>query len=101
MAKILTCTCCGSDVTMPQFHNGMVYGYTCIKKVAPAQKQVKLKFVAAEKVEIIRSRPTSNGGKMYAVNAVVDGKKHFLSVFDTQMCEQDGVTFIREDVFKK
>lgn len=34
----ITCVCCGSSLTMPQFHNGKPYGYTCIKKVNPSHK---------------------------------------------------------------
>lgn len=100
MSKILTCVCCGSDVTMPQFHNGMVYGYTCIKKVAPAQKQVKLKFVEIEGAEIVRSRK-SNVGIINVMMVVYNGKKHLVQVRESQICEQNGVTFIREDVFAK
>lgn len=41
MAKVnhATCTCCGSDITAPQFYQGKAYGYTCIKKVAPEFKR--------------------------------------------------------------
>lgn len=35
----LKCECCGADITAPQFHNGKMYGYTCITKVAPKQKK--------------------------------------------------------------
>ena len=41
MAKVFSCACCGSDVTAPYFHKGMVYGYTCIKKVNPSTKKAK------------------------------------------------------------
>lgn len=36
------CHCCGADITAPQFHNGLMYGYTCITKVAPRQRKNKL-----------------------------------------------------------
>lgn len=101
MSKILTCVCCGSDVTMPQFHNGMVYGYTCIKKVAPAQKQVKFKFFAVDVVDVRPSMLKLRGQEAFEVKFVYNGKKHFQRVHACQMCEQNGVTFIREDVFKK
>lgn len=39
-----TCTCCGADITWPQFHNGYAYGYTCIKKVAKGAKPSKVAF---------------------------------------------------------
>lgn len=41
MAKLnhATCTCCGSEITVPQFYQGKAYGYTCITKVAPQQKR--------------------------------------------------------------
>lgn len=94
--KILTCTCCGAEITAPQFFNGKPYGWTCIKKVNPAAKQVKLKFVAVEKVEIVRQR--AGRSVMYIW---VDGKKLFKDVAESQMCEQNGQVFIREDVFGK
>lgn len=40
-AKPYTCACCQSDVTVPYFHKGAVYGYTCIKKVDPSVKKTK------------------------------------------------------------
>lgn len=99
--RVLTCVCCGSDVTMPQFHNGMVYGYTCIKKVAPAQKQVKLKFFPVDRATLVRQR-NSNVGVIKAMNITYNGKNYFCGdVRDTQIIERDGIMFIREDVFKK
>lgn len=50
--KLVQCTCCGSEVTCPQFYNGKPYGYTCIKKVAPAQKRVKTEYVVADEFAI-------------------------------------------------
>lgn len=41
--SILTCFCCGTEVTAPQFFNGKAYGWTCIKKVSD-QKRVKSKL---------------------------------------------------------
>lgn len=35
------CSCCGSDITAPQFYKGQMYGYTCITKVAPRYKKIK------------------------------------------------------------
>lgn len=40
-AMMYSCSCCGADVTVPYFHKGTVYGYTCIKKVDPSAKKVK------------------------------------------------------------
>lgn len=56
--KIVQCTCCGSDVTMPQFFNGKPYGYTCILKVAPSQKRVKVEYVQADEYAV-----SQDGGK--------------------------------------
>lgn len=41
MSKLYKCTCCASDVTIPYFHNGAAYGYTCIRKLFPSTKKVK------------------------------------------------------------
>lgn len=37
----LTCACCGTDITAPQFYNNKAYGYTCILKVNPDAKRSK------------------------------------------------------------
>lgn len=51
---VFSCACCGSDVTAPYFHNGHVYGYTCIKKVDPSIKKVKDAglWISADSVEV-------------------------------------------------
>lgn len=38
-ANHATCTCCGVEITAPQFYKGKAYGYTCIKKIAPEFKR--------------------------------------------------------------
>lgn len=48
MSKIFTCSCCGADVTSPQFFQGKVYGWTCIKRANPAAKQVKTEWLKIE-----------------------------------------------------
>jgi hypothetical protein len=53
--KVIQCACCGADVTMPQFYNGLAYGYTCIKKVAPKQKQTKIVYVQADSFEVYQA----------------------------------------------
>ena len=50
--KTLTCSCCGSDVTCPQYYQGKVYGYTCITKVAPKAKKVKTVMAVVEVVSM-------------------------------------------------
>jgi hypothetical protein len=58
--KLVQCTCCGSDVTMPQFFEGKPYGYTCIKKVAPAHKRTKVEYVVCESFSVIQE-----GGRFF------------------------------------
>lgn len=96
--KILTCACCGSDVTCPQFFNGQVYGYTCIKKVCPTQKQTKVVFVAAELVS------EKAVGPFVQVCVKVDGKKAFgmfsKATFAQVHTVQDGTMFVNPNAFK-
>ncbi len=97
--KTLTCACCGSDVTCPQFFDGKVYGYTCIKKVCPTQKQVKVVYVAAEVVSV------KSMGNMQDVIVVISGVKHrklFLSNTSWLRVHtvQDGNVFVNPYAFK-
>jgi len=46
-AIFYTCALCGEQVTCPYFHNGKVYGYTCITKVGGKAKKEKGKFLPA------------------------------------------------------
>lgn len=67
--KTLNCFCCGAEITAPQFHNGKAYGWTCIKKVVPAAKQTKVKYVGADEFSI------TTVGNLKKLVAKVDGKK--------------------------
>ena len=71
MAKSIYCVCCGCVLTMPQFFNGSPYGYTCILKVNPAQKQIKNKYVA---LDILKSDFTENSTRFSVL--VSDGTKN-------------------------
>lgn len=66
--KTLICSCCGADITAPQFHNGKAYGYTCITKVSK-QKRVKDAgyWVMADSVEFVPDSPTVKRGKLVAM----------------------------------
>jgi hypothetical protein len=72
MGKVYSCTCCGSDVTVPYFYNKGVYGYTCIRKVNPNAKKTKAKFVKVDSIEIKRTEGTATG----TAAALLDGKKY-------------------------
>lgn len=50
----MNCYCCGAEITVPQFHNGKAYGWTCILKVAPGFRRTKaLTFIQADAIEDI------------------------------------------------
>lgn len=53
MTPIFFCSCCSAEVTAPQFHNGKVYGWTCIKKVKPEAKQTKTKWLELSNPKIV------------------------------------------------
>lgn len=97
--KTLTCACCGSEVTCPQFFDGKVYGYTCIKKVNPAAKQSKVVYVAAELVSVKAL------GSMQDVIIIINGVKHrklFLNntPWASVHTVQDGMMFVNPYAFK-
>lgn len=60
---MMKCSCCGADITAPQFHEGKAYGWTCILKVRPKAKRNKLVCVQANSFVITPNRRS----------AVVDG----------------------------
>ncbi len=94
---MILCTCCQSEVTCPQFFNGKPYGYTCIKKVAPAQKRVKREYVACESFKIVEGEGTQ---RMY-VRIVLNGKRQdvlcYVDAVDGRWScgyVQDGVLYV-------
>lgn len=72
MAKVYSCSCCGSDVTVPYFHGKGVYGYTCIRKVNPNARRTKAKFVMVDSIETKRTEGTATGSAV----AVLNGKRY-------------------------
>jgi predicted RNA-binding protein associated with RNAse of E/G family len=90
---------------MPQFYNGKVYGYTCIKKVAPSQKQSKVVYFVAEEFSIV---PVGNlkklvfkvDGKKYAVMQRIDSIKKEQPEF-TSVKIVDGVCMVASSVITK
>lgn len=78
MAKVYQCACCSSDVTAPYFFEGKVYGYTCIKKVAPAAKRTKAVYDLADDVRKHQTRHNmaivTLNGKKRAVRAMFSGE---------------------------
>lgn len=39
--RILKCSCCGEDVTMPKWHDRQPYGYTCFARLFGKSKSVQ------------------------------------------------------------
>lgn len=66
---MIRCTCCQAEITCPQFFNGNPYGYTCVKRVAPALKRRKVVYKACDSFKILSGEGT---GRM-VVRVVVDG----------------------------
>ena len=48
------CSLCGEELTAPQVYNGLMYGYTCVKKINPNYKKPKNPqfFVLADSFEV-------------------------------------------------
>jgi hypothetical protein len=92
----IRCTCCQTELTAPQFHNGNPYGWTCIKKVDPSHKQTKIVYVACEAFKVVVA------GQRCVVNVKLEGKWSQVVVYgdiETRTSStymQDGVLFISQ-----
>lgn len=109
--KILTCTCCGAEITAPQFFNGKPYGWTCIKKVNPAAKQVKVVYVTVEVSGVFAYSTNANitadvlttGTFGYSPMLVIkhNGKKAYINCSGATVAfVQDGTMFVEERAYK-
>jgi len=100
MSNIIRCTCCQAELTAPQFYNGFPYGFTCIKKVDPAQKRTKVVYVAVDSFKVVQS------GQRNVVNVTVNGKSKQVVCYGdinartTSTYMQDGVLFVAETALK-
>ena len=94
---IVTCFCCGSELTAPVLINGLTYGYTCAAKVQGGKTARKNKLVPAE---IIKDCVTDNGFKYAVIVRTPEGKKKVYIDSSTMQpafsVELDGQLFIRE-----
>lgn len=97
---MIRCTCCQTELTAPQFYNGNPYGYTCIKKVDPAQKKSKIVYKACEAFKVLQS------GQRNVVNVKIDGKWIQIVCYGdinaqtTTTFMQDGILYIAETKVK-
>lgn len=94
---MITCTCCGSEVTFPQFYNGKPYGYTCIKKVAPTQKRVKREYVACESFKVMEGEGTGRQIIRLVLNGVRQDVVCYVDMTDGRWScgyVQDGVLYV-------
>lgn len=77
---MFNCSCCGTDVTSPYFHNGGVYGYTCIKKVNPSTKRNKPKSKCVE-VEVLKILDFSENSSRSSAKVEINGVSSIVSVY--------------------
>lgn len=111
--KIMTCFCCGAEITAPQFHNGKAYGWTCIKKVVPSQKQSKTKFVAVELVGVLEYRTNTDITAKALAEGIracgyspllvirIQGKKVSMAANAMNTFVQDGTVYVEEPEYEK
>lgn len=101
---IIRCTCCQAELTAPQFHNGYPYGYTCIKKINPEQKQTKIKYISVDAFKVVQQ-----AGTRFVICVKFDGKwVQFVCYGSTTSVEdrtsstfmQDGILFVDENTLK-
>lgn len=101
---IIRCTCCQSEVTMPQFYNGHPYGYVCIRKIDPAYKRTKVNYIPCESFRIVGGAGTTR----LVVDVKVNGNTKRVACYGAASLEertsntymQDGVLFVSELAIK-
>lgn len=100
---MIICHCCTAELTMPQFHNGKPYGWTCIHRVAPGKKRTKDVFHAVD----FKHGPVSSTGRQVVMigwngqrKAVVfycnEQGKHIADCTGTGFVCQNGVLYVSE-----
>lgn len=98
---MIRCTCCQAELTAPQFYNGHPYGWTCIKKVDPAQKRTKTVYLACDSFKVLQA------GQRNVVAIQVGATKKTIVVYGdinkqtTSSYMQDGTLFVAESHVKK
>ena len=88
MGFIMLCSCCGREITAPYFKDGLVYGYSCIKKQYPNTTKHKVKPMRVEILEV-RFEENCTRGKAY----LLLGDKRFIrtAYMDCEAMVFDGV----------
>lgn len=71
--KPFECAHCGAGVSAPYFHEGDVYGWTCIKFVNPKAKRYKNKIQVISDIEVKWVR-FNGGSKEGAAAVMINGK---------------------------
>lgn len=82
----LVCSCCGAELTKPQFFNGRMYGYTCINKVAPKQKKSN---IVMHMVALVSIKSINNTARMQVVFSVNGKKAAVVCYTDMSVYTQD------------
>lgn len=103
LLSVLRCSCCGAEITCPQFHNGKPYGWTCIHKVAPGQKRIKKEYLAVDRFRIVSGEGTQRQvfkveyqGRVFSIAILTD--KNTGTLMGAVL--QDGILYVHEDKLK-
>lgn len=101
---IIRCTCCQAELTAPQFHNGFPYGYTCIKKINPEQKQTKTKYFSVDAYHVTQQTGTRFVMQVYRngkwVQFTCYGSTNSINDRTSLTFMQEGVLFVDEKALK-
>ena len=100
----ILCTCCKSELTAPQWHNGYPYGYKCIEKVAPKAKKSRRVFVACEFFKVSQIPGTT----LHVVKATVKGDTIVVKIYGNPLESkyindvyyQNGIMYIDDSLLK-
>ena len=96
--KAILCTCCGAELTAPQFHNGHPYGYTCVQRFNVKPFKDTGLWVVADKIEEFVDEKT--GTKK--VRAYL-GKRKFVEAFFKRVTKEglvEDTNFIKGGLIK-
>ena len=106
---MIRCTCCQAELTMPQFHNGYPYGYTCITKVS-GQKRSKVVYTPVEYTVLSGANTQRQIVKVTAYGQTKKVVFYVSSDSETMTIEagnvngayyQNGVLFVSEEHLKR
>jgi len=93
MKNLILCNCCQSELTMPQYHNGLPYGWTCITKVCPSAKRVKAIWLPCE----LESVHIADGTTQFTAVIALLGCRIKVTGYAEMLTDESGVNYANKN----